>query len=72
MSDPKLCIDCRFLLEVPGIMNPICDHPKAHRSLVDGKSDQICALARAVSGKIGCGPEGNWWEPKPVKEENAS
>ena len=72
MSQPKLCIDCRFYLKSPNFQNIVCSHPKAHHSLLDGSPNQFCIHLReprpSASADRTCGPEGKWFEPKPQGE----
>jgi hypothetical protein len=59
----RLCIDCDHL-DKWGMMR-MCNHPKAEREPVAGKP-KFSASTQRERWFFGCGPDGNWFEPKGV------
>lgn len=78
----KLCKDCKHAvwpphplqqaLGAPPYVTPMCGHPEAERSVVDGKLKTPCEWARGESGpgdKSVCWPHAKLFEQAPPKPE---
>lgn len=60
----KLCVDCRFLLSSEH--EYICLKIIKTNLVTGWKYGNSASNMRSSS--VHCGPDGNWWEPKPPKQ----
>lgn len=60
MPEQPLCKDCKWIAPALLHPHPVCDHPKAKHSLVDGNPVQRCENLRETY----CDHNGSWFEAK--------
>lgn len=82
----KLCKDCKYMV-MPNLLEnayagcrayyvPMCGHPDAPRSLVDGALQKSCHMARGEDlrnpATEPCGPDAKLFEKRPPKTQTVT